>query len=134
MISLHKAYQKAKKYAHFMCGDTLICGLKEDKVSWIFNFCRFVPGPPNDNSLSWSLARLNQIYGHVPVMYGGREAIRVFKEDGSMEILYSYLEEKWEFIEAAKTLNPKKVFEERIDSKYDFEIFDTNSFDYNNMF
>ena len=107
-----------------MCGDTLICGLKEDKVSWIFNFCRFVPGPTNDNSLSGSLARLNQIYGHVPVMYGEREAIRVFKEDGSMEILYSYLEETWEIIEAAENLNPKKVFEDRIDSKYDFEILD----------
>ena len=127
MISLHKAYQKAKKYAHFMCGDTIICGLSEDKVSWIFNFCRFVPGPPNGDSLSWSLARLNQVYGHVPVMYGGREAIRVFKEDGRLQVLYGYLEENWEILEGAEAVNPQKVFEERKKSKYDFEFLDEKS-------
>jgi len=120
MISLHKAYQKAKKYAHFMYGDTIICGLSEDKVSWIFNFCQFVPGLPNGDSLSWSLARLNQVYGHVPGMYGGREAIRVFKEDGRLQVLYGYIEESWEIIEGAEELEPKNVFEERKNSKYDF--------------
>lgn len=127
MISLHKAYQKAKKYAHFMCGDTIICGLSEDKESRIFNFCQFVPGPPNGDSLSWSLARLNQVYGHVPGMYGGREAIRVFKEDGWLQVLYAYLEENWEIFEGAEEVNPQKVFEERKKSKYDFEFLDEKS-------